>query len=270
MEQALLTAGLFVLGFALRSFAPVWSRKLGAVIILGATYVGGYFLGGNNHVAGAISVSVWLFLPWLEIIGRVRGMRLPLRRELAECPEPRWEEFPNLRSLTKEIEECGYEQHQDLGWEHGNFSQFLRLFLSPDARTLASVSLSRQGEGAIVHISLTTREDDGRVFRTTNLPFSDTMAVPPDVLWQRDLRSGSFAEFTAAHALFLGRGSPRELITLKPSELPDLLQMEAARQVDHNLQRGFITPADATTFRYSWRGCFFLWWRVIGDMVRLA
>jgi hypothetical protein len=270
MENALLTAGLFVLGFALRSFAPVWSRKLGAGIILGATYLGGYFLGGQSHVAGAVSVSAWFFLPWVEILGRVRGMRLPLRRELTECPEPKWEEFPNLRAITREIEDCGYVQHQDLGWEHGDFSQFLRLFLSEDSRTLASVSLSRQGPGAVVHISLTTRSDDGRVFRTTNLPFSDTMAVPPDVIWQRDLRSGSFAEFSAAHALFLGRGKAGGLIALKAGELPDLLQSEAARQVDHNLQRGLITPADGTTFRYSWRGYFFLWWRVITDMVRLA
>jgi hypothetical protein len=270
MENALLTAGLFVLGFALRSFAPVWSRKLGAVIILGATYLGGYFLGGRNHVAGAISVSAWFFLPWVEILGRVRGLRLPLRRELAECPEPKWEEFPNLRAITREIEDCGYIQHQDLGWEHGDFSQFLRLFLSQDSLTLASVSLSRQGPGAIVHVSLTTRADDGRVFRTTNLPFSDTMAVPPDVVWQRDLRSGSFAEFSAAHALFLGRGHAEKLVPLKAGELPDLLQSEAARQVDHNLRRGLITPADDTTFRYSWRGYFFLWWRVVADMVRLA
>lgn len=270
MENALLTAGLFVLGFALRSFTAAWSRKLGAITILGATYLGGYFLGGRNHTAGALSVSMWFLLPWLEILGRVRGMRLPLRRELAECPEPKWEEFPNLRSITREIEDCGFEQQQDLGWEHGDFSQFLRLFLSPDSLTLASVSLSRQAGGTIVHISLTTRAADGRVFRTTNLPFSDTMAVPPDVIWQRDLRSESFAEFAAAHALLLGRGRAGTLTTMKPGDLPAHIQSEAARQVDHNLRRGLITPADATTFRYSWRGCFFLWWRVVADMVRLA
>lgn len=270
MENALLTAGIFVLGFALRSFAPVWSRKLGAVLILAATYLGGYFIGSNSHLAAAISVSAWFFLPWFEILGRVRRLRLPLRRDLLECPEPKWEEFPNLRALTREIESSGYEQHQDLGWEHGDFSQFLRLFLSSDGRTLASVSLSRQGGGAFVHISLTTRAKDGRLFRTTNLPFSDTMAVPPDVVWQRDLRSGSFAEFAAAHALFLGRGAAGDLTPLEPGKLSELLQSEAARQVDHNLKRGLITPADDSTFRYSWRGYFFLWWRVIADMIRLA
>lgn len=270
MENALLTAGLFVLGFALRSFAPVWARKSGAALILAATYTGGYFLGGGSHLAGALSVLMWFFLPWLEILGRVRRLRLPLRRELRECPEPKREEFPNLRALTREIESCDYSQQQDLGWEHGDFSQFLRLFLSPDGLTLASISLSRQGENAFVHIGLTTRAHDGRVFRTTNLPFSDTMALPPDVVWQRDLRSGSFAEFAAAHALFLGRARPGEMMPFPAAELPALLQAEAARQVDHNLNRGLIKPAGADTFRYSWRGFFFLWWRVIADMVRLA
>lgn len=270
MENALLTAGLFVLGFALRSFAPAWSRRTGAAIILAATYTGGYFLGGRSHLAGALSVLMWFFLPWLEILGRVRRLRLPLRRELRECPEPKWEEFPNLRALTREIENCEYQQHQDLGWEHGDFSQFLRLFLSPDGLTLASVSLSRQGEHAFVHIGLTTRSADGRVFRTTNLPFSDTMALPPNVVWQRDLRSGSFAEFAAAHAIFLGRARPDNLTPFDAGDLPALLQAEAAHQVDHNLRRGLIKPADATTFRYSWRGFFFLWCRVIADMVRLA
>ncbi len=272
MESFALTLGVFVLGFALRSFSGVVWRKTGALCILAASFLGAFFIGGESILAGCLALATWFFLPWIEILGRIRHLRLPMRRDIAPAPEPSRQDFPHLRQITREIEDAGWAVHDDLGWEHGIFSQFMRFFSDPKGNSVAALSLSRQGPHAFVHVALTTRAADGRVFRTTNLPFSETMALPPNVICQRDLKASSFAELVAAHALFVDRAcpDPAQLSPVDPGGIVRQIEADAAAQVDHNLQRGIITTADADTFRYSWRGFVFLWLRLIGDMVRLA
>ena len=42
---------------------------------------------------------------------------------------------------------------------------------------------------------------------------------------------------------------------------------DLGRQIEHNLSAGVIMRADAEHFRYTWRGCFYLWFEVVKDMI---
>jgi hypothetical protein len=38
-------------------------------------------------------------------------------------------------------------------------------------------------------------------------------------------------------------------------------------QIDHNINVGLIELTGEGEFRYSWRGCFYLWFQMVKDMV---
>src|SRR5688572_9178141 len=137
MENFLIVLGIWLAGHALRTFALVWLRKAGALLYLAATYVAGYFVAGGSHLAGACAVAGWFMLPWLEIILRVRAMRLPLNKTLSNRFPPPRDEFPHLKELTAEVEEAGFEMVEDTGWDGGEVRQFLRLFYMPESRVQA-------------------------------------------------------------------------------------------------------------------------------------
>jgi hypothetical protein len=41
-------------------------------------------------------------------------------------------------------------------------------------------------------------------------------------------------------------------------------------QIKHNVSVGVLVPTgEQDTFRYSWRGCWFLWFEVVKDMLRV-
>src|SRR4029079_5962862 len=83
MENFLIVLGVWVAGHALRTFSVRWLRKLGAVLYLAATYLAGFFVSDGSHAAAGFAVAGWFLLPWLEIILRVRAMRLPINKTLS-------------------------------------------------------------------------------------------------------------------------------------------------------------------------------------------
>ena len=100
-----LTLGVVVLSVALRSYQSSFAQKTGAIGILAATFLGVYFATGS-WVFGLIATVSWLFLPWLEILTRIRALRLP--REKALRPKTRRRKFfprsktSRARSRTKD------------------------------------------------------------------------------------------------------------------------------------------------------------------------
>src|SRR6185295_1699967 len=118
---------------------------------------------------------------------------------------PSRDEFPHLRELTGEVEEAGFEMVEDTGWEGGEVRQFLRLFYLPEKRVQAALSLNQQRGGAIVYFSLTTRAADGRMWTTTDYPFSNTMKQPPGVEVQRVPWAGSISALLESHTAWVER-----------------------------------------------------------------
>lgn len=273
MENLLIVLGVWVAGHALRTFNVRMVRRLGALLYLAATYLAGYFLMDGSHAAGVAAVAGWFLLPWLEIILRVRAMRLPINKTLSNRFPPSRDEFPHLRELTGEVEEAGFEMVEDTGWEGGEVRQFLRLFYMPEKRVQAALSLNQQRGAAIVYFSLTTRAADGRMWTTTDYPFSNTMKQPPGVEVQRVPWAGSISALLEAHTAWVERHGlqlPGEAVDVDSTTLTERLSGELQHQIRHNLSTGIITESGEGTFRYSWRGCFYLWRQFVKDMVKLA
>lgn len=273
MEHFLIVLGIWLAGHALRTFEVVWLRKLGALFFLVATFFAGYFLAGGSLVAGAIAVTGWFLLPWLEIILRVRAMRLPINKTLSNRFPPSRDEFPHLRELTAEVEEAGFEMVEDTGWDGGEVRQFQRLFYLPEKRVQASLSLNQQRGAAIVYFSLITRSSDGRTWTTTDYPFSSTMQQPPGAQMQRVAWAGSISAMLKSHLAWLEKSGvkvPDDAVEVDSATLTERLSGELLHQIHHNLRTGIIKESGEGTFRYSWRGCFYLWRQFVKDLVKLA
>ena len=100
----LLTLGVAVLSVGLRTFHNSYAQKAGALGILAATFLGFYFA-TNNWVWGLVAALAWLFLPWLEILTRIRALRLPKEKQLRPKSPPSSDTFPALSEITREIED---------------------------------------------------------------------------------------------------------------------------------------------------------------------
>ena len=82
-----LILGVAVLSVALRSFQSSFAQKAGALGILVATYLLVYFITGS-HLFGALAAAAWFFLPWVEILTRIRVLRLPQEKQLRPKTAP--------------------------------------------------------------------------------------------------------------------------------------------------------------------------------------
>ena len=97
-----LTLGVAVLSIALRSYQTSFSQKAGALGILISSFLAVYFI-TNNLLLGALAALSWLFLPWLEILTRIRALRLPKEKALRPKSPPSAEVFPTLDEISREI-----------------------------------------------------------------------------------------------------------------------------------------------------------------------
>src|SRR6266566_1983376 len=102
-----LTLGVAVLSVALRSFQTSFSQKAGALGILISSYLAIYFITGS-WILGLCAALSWLFLPWLEILTRIRALRLPKEKRLRPKTPPSYDTFPALSEITREIEDEGF------------------------------------------------------------------------------------------------------------------------------------------------------------------
>ncbi|MCB1230681.1 MAG: hypothetical protein KDN19_10465 [Verrucomicrobiae bacterium] len=273
MTQLLIVLGVIVLAMALRSFGHPVVRKAGAVAILVATYLAGWFATAS-HVAGVAAVLMWFLLPWIELLTRIRKLRLPMRKSLHHQSPPNARRFPNLGDFTDEIEKEGFEYAEDAGWEWDELKQFFRIFYSEEAKTQAAICLNEQQGMAFVFVSLTSRAEDGRIFRTWNFPFSYTLKMAPEIQVNRVPNAESFAALLKHHREFIERSGVafENLIDENPEALPELMETETHQQIRHNLDRGLIEECDQEPdrVRYSWRGLFYLYGQLVKDMVKLS
>ena len=95
MRETLIVIGLLILAAALRSARSVCLRKLGALTLLAASSCLFYFLTGSL-LGGLFGVVLWFFLPWIELLSRIRRMRLPLNNRLRHRAVPNPSFFPRV------------------------------------------------------------------------------------------------------------------------------------------------------------------------------
>ncbi len=272
MRETLIVIGLFVLAVALRTARGSLVRKLGALTFLGASFCLFYFPTGSI-LAGIAGAFIWFLLPWIELLTRIRRMRLPLNNRLRhrELPNPSF--FPNAREAALAMEEAGFEHVSDCGWEWAGMQQFFQIFWHPEERAVASVCLCEQSDVAFAFVSVTSQDVSGKIWRTTNFPFAPTLRCPPHVRWNHvPCERSCFHRILEDHRAYLARMKvpPGQLWIPDPEEIENAIETEMRQQVEHNLAAGIIQLTGDGYFRYSKRGLLFLWGQFVKDMVRLC
>lgn len=272
MRETLIVIGLLLLAIALRTARRNLLRKLGALMFL-VTSFALFFLVSGSLVIGLLGASLWFLLPWVELLTRIRRMRLPVENRLRRAEPPNPSFFPNAVEAAAAMEEADFEHVVDCGWEWAGMQQYFRLFWHPEERAVAAVCLCEQSNVAFAFISIVSLDDSGRLWRTTNFPFSPMLRFSPGVHWNHvPCEKSCFHQILADHQAYLRKMnvSTAELRVPDPEMLESDIETEMREQVAHNLQTGIIRPDGKTHFRYSYRGLFFLWGQFIKDMVRLC
>ncbi len=271
MFELLLFIGLIVAAIGCRTFFHPLVRKLGGLLLLVASYLAGYFL-TSSHFVGAAAMVSWFMLPWVELLTRIRRLRLPMTKRLEHRPPPSRHRFPHLDTFTEQIEAEGFEFVEDTGWEWDGLNQFYRIFYNAEQNAQATICMNEQDQMAFAFVAISSRTKNGHTWRTWNYPFSYTMELSPDMHLNRVADAESFSTLWRSHQLFLRRKhvAAEDVTPDNPENLPQQMEEETRAQISHNLNRGLISASGDDTFKYSWRGLVFLWGQFVKDMVKLS
>src|SRR5437868_5476581 len=262
----LLTLGVGVLSVALRSYQTSFAQKAGALGILIASFLAVYFITGSTAwgVAGAAS---WLFLPWLEILTRIRTLRLPKEKQLRPKSPPSASLFPALDDISREIENEGFAHVTDAGWDWEDYRQFFRLFYKGDDRAQATICLNEQHDLSFYYLLISSRAMNGLICTTWNYPLSYGLKLMPQYRINRQRADQTFWQLYQTHRDSLRR---YRVETVGLATLDDeAIQSGLREQIAHNVGAGVLKLAECDEVKYSWRGMIYLWCQFLLDLVRL-
>src|SRR5687767_1229633 len=265
-----LTLGVAVLSVALRSFQTSFAQKAGAVGILLSTFLAVYFLSGS-WLAGLAAALAWLFLPWLEILTRIRALRLPKEKTLRPKSPPSAEVFPTLEEITAEIQNEGFAHINDAGWDWEDYKQFFRLFYKEEDRAQATICLNEQNDLSFYYLRISSRAKDGTIWTTWNYPLSYGLKLTPQFRINRQRPDQSFFQLYQSHREFLRSNSVEtETITaMDEDRIQAEIEHDLRDQIAHNIDQGVLKVANDGEVKYSLRGMFYLWFQFLLDLVRL-
>lgn len=272
ISDLLIIAAAAALFLGLRSYRHPLLHRLGTLgLLFGVSFLTGWLLLGSA-VLGLLLAATWLLLPWMEILTRARRLRLPLERSLRPRSAPNSEAFPSLRDLTREVEDAGFEQADDLGWDHEDHRQFYRVFYQAASGTEATVCLVEQDGIAFFYLAITSRAQNGTTYVTWNYPFSYGLQLDPNLRLNRVAPDATFAAMLGDHRLFLDRErvGVDAVLPQEPESLAAQMEGDMRRQIDHNLRSGVLKRDGDNFIRYSARGLLFLWCQFLRDLVRLS
>jgi hypothetical protein len=265
-----LTLGVAVLSVALRSFQSSFSQKAGALGILISSYLAVYFITGS-WALGLAAAASWLFLPWLEILTRIRTLRLPKEKQLRPKSPPSADVFPTLNEITQEIENAGFVHVSDAGWDWEDYRQFFRLFYKSDDRTQATICLNEQHDLSFYYLRISSRAKNGIIWTTWNYPLSYGLKLTPQFRINRQRPDQSFWQLYQSHREFL-RDHTVDVDAVDPMD-EERIQAEIEKdlrdQIAHNINKGVLKETAEGEVKYSWRGMLYLWCQFLIDLVRL-
>mgnify|MGYP005841772641 CR=1 FL=1 len=265
-----MVAGVIVLAFALRSFHHPSLFRLGSLTLVAASFLAGWLLGGSLAM-GFFLALVWLLLPWIEILTRLRNLRIPAERKLEPWQAPNRDDFPTLSEISSEIESCGFTQKEDVGWQDEGNRQFYRLFSDERSTSHACICLAEQGDISFFYLSITSRVTNGRAYMTWNYPFPYGLKFSPSLVLNRFSGNRPFQDMLAAHTRFLRSHGVADggLAPLDAPALIEAMQKDLRNQIRHNIDTGIIRKDSENLIRYTARGLFFLWCQFLRDLVRI-
>ena len=133
------------MAIAFRTARRGWVRKLGAVAFLAASYALFFFL-TDQWWGGVIGVVVWFFLPWVELLTRVKRMKLPMDNRLRHQTVPNTSFFPHAQQMLDTMESEGFDYAGDCCWEWSGMKQHYRMYYHQETRTMATLCLCEQSD----------------------------------------------------------------------------------------------------------------------------
>ena len=269
-SPVLLIVGLGFLTLALFSYSHHLLRKLGGVSLLITTYAALAYTTGSPSI-GVAGALLWFFLPWFELLTRVRNLRIPLEKKLRRKSPPDEESFPNLEDISQEIEADGFHFVQDSGWDFENHSQFYRIYYHAKEQVQATICMNEEDDMAFYYVAISSRRKDGTVLITWNYPFTYGMQLIPKISVNRIKSDVPFHYLMESHRQYLVETGTDIDVTkdLSPEEMEEFLLQDMREQIEHNLKNGIFTRVDEKNIRYTWKGLFFLWSQFLLDLVRL-
>src|SRR5213082_4167659 len=211
-----LTLGVAALSVCLRSFQNSYLQKAGALGFLVATFLAFYFITGS-WVWGLAGAMGLLFLPWLEILTRIRVLRLPKEKQLRPKSPPSADTFPTLNEITREIENEGFLHVDDAGWDWEDYRQFFRLFYKAEDRAQATICLNEQHDLSFYYLRISSRATSGIIWTTWNYPLADGLKLAPQFRINRQRPDQSFWQLYQSHRAFL-RDNAVETETIDPMD----------------------------------------------------
>lgn len=265
-----LTLGVAVLSIALRSYQTSLAQKAGAIGILVSTFLAVYFLSGKWYF-GLMAALAWLFLPWLEILTRIRALRLPKEKSLRPKNAPSQDIFPTLTEITREIENEGFAHINDAGWDWEDYKQFFRLFYKEEDRAQATICLNEQNDLSFYYLRISSRAKDGIIWTTWNYPLSYGLKLTPQFRINRQRPDQSFWQLYQSHKEYLGlnRVEPGVIDAMDEDRIQTEIENDLREQIAHNVEKGVLKSANEKEVKYSWRGMVYLWCQFLLDLVRL-
>ena len=255
--------GAGALAVALRSFQSSFSQKAGAVAILVVSYLLIYFTTGSQ-ILGALAAGAWFFLPWVEILTRIRALRLPKEKQLRPKSPPSTDTFPTLNEITREIENEGFVHMNDAGWDWEDYRQFFRLFYKSEDRAQATICLNEQHD-------LSSRATSGIIWTTWNYPLSYGLKLTPQFRINRQRPDQSFWQLYQSHRAFLRKNNIQldAIDLLDEEQIEKEIERDLREQIAHNIDQGVLKQTPEGDVKYSWRGMVYLWCQFLLDLVRL-
>jgi len=272
MHPVLTVIGVVIIGVALRSCRMRTLRKLGMLVYLVGSGVALYFMTGSV-LAGIAGMGAWFLLPWLELLTRVRRLRLPLNNKLQHRFPPNEDHFPNADAMIEALEEAGFEHAKNCGWDWAGASQSYQFYWHPEERCVAAVCFCQQAKITFSFVTFSSRDLNGFMWRTSNYPFAPTLKESPSV-WHNQIGCGveTVDAMLASHHYFISlHGACHDDLCIPdPESVEEDVEQDMRRQIDYNLESGLIRLTGDGHFRYSFKGLFFLWKQFVKDMIRLC
>jgi hypothetical protein len=263
---------LFLGGLSMLQLDNLTYRKIGMAAIWLASGLATYFLTRSPLVAGLVLLA-WLFFPLWEMFFVLRKLQVPRHRELIDARAPH-DEFDELPELTRELVRLDFEQIDECKLNPSPHEQYYRIFVSKDGLSQATLGYVAQGAIGFHFIAFTSNDQSGHRWVTWDYPLTYGLVMPPKTAVYRALQCETVEDLRAAHADFLEVNgvASGDLVAVEPTReaVRSRLEETLNQQVEYNILKGILTPTTRTepdSFRYSWRGTFYVARQVLRDLL---
>ncbi len=271
-QKALILVGLGILAAAFRGCGKGYLKKAGALLVLLLSFLLGYFV-FKNWMGGLAVASIWIFLPWVELLSRTRKLRFPVNNRLAREKAPNLQFFPDAAAAAHALENHFFEPVNSSGWHWAGMHQHFITYWHPEECATATICLCEQEDVVFSFLSITTETKGGERYRTTNFPFASMLKACDNLVHNHlPCKQKDFEGVLDQHRAFLeDRGvTDKDLLMPDPENIDNLIEAEMQDQLRHNEAAGLIATHADGTFSYTGKGLLFLWRQFLKDMIRLC